>query len=114
MDSGFARTYGVELLYTEPPRINKAGLLDKLRKYCGNVEPLEGGEDPDLLGFVHVNHTAQYKDGAVPAQAVLFPSDEGKRPNLEEIETALQQTWDWPGARAAVEQCRATILVTDM
>ena len=114
MDSGFAHAYGVELLYTEAPRINKGDLLAALREYCGNVEPLDRGEDSDLLAFVHIDHMVQYTDRAAPAQAVLFPSSDGNLPGLQEFEPALQQTWDWPGARAALEQCRAMLLVTDM
>lgn len=114
MDDGFARTYGVELLYAEAPRIDKMELLGRLRQYCGKVEPLDSGEDPSLLAFALLDHPAQYKDGAVPPQAVFIPLDKGKRPDSQEFEPAVQQTWDWPGARAAVEQCRATLLVTDM
>lgn len=114
MDSGFAHTYGVELLYIKPPQIDKGALLERLRKYCGNVEPLGLDEGSHLLAFVHLDHVVQYTDRAAPPQALLFPSDTGKTPDLGHFEEALQQTWDWPGAREAVEQCRATLLVTDM
>ena len=111
MENGFARTYGVELLFESPPQINKRDLLQQLRKHCGNVAPLDD-ETSVLLSFVYLDHPVTFSDGTVPAQSFMTISD--KSLSMETVESALQQSWDWPEARAVVERSRATMIITDL
>ena len=109
---GFARTYGVELLFDTPPRIDRQALLERMREYCGHVEALGGPERPDLLLFAHVDHPVTYADGTVPAQTFMALSDKPLAP--DQLAPALEQTRDWPEARATLARCRRTMVVSDI
>jgi hypothetical protein len=94
------------------PAVSKPHLLEALRRRCGRVDALDGNPQSDMLAFVHVDHAVQYRDGVMPAQ--FFVSGSPKPPDPRNLEPSLQQTWDWPGARAAAQQAGATLLVTDL
>ena len=88
---GFNRTYGVELLYREPPALHKPALLDAMRRNCGNVGT---PEEDDMLLFFHLDHQVQYADGQVAAQTALLRTNAEFDP--AEVGSALEQSWDWP------------------
>jgi hypothetical protein len=88
MESGFANTYGVELLFEQPPSIDKKGLLAALRRRCGPVDPLDKDEEAGLLSFVHLQHLIPYTDGQAPAQTFMALSETG--PDMEKLDPALQ------------------------
>jgi hypothetical protein len=109
---GFARTYNVELICSRVPTISKAELFAALRKRCPQVQPLDGDVEQGPLAFVHPDHVVQYQDKAAPAQT--FIAIAAAAPKVEKLEAALSQTWDFDGARAAVEQATSTVLVSDL
>jgi hypothetical protein len=109
---GFRRAYGVELLYAIAPTIRKPQLLRALAKRCPAVEPLDRNRQEGLLAFVHPDHMIELKDATIPAQITVSPLE--RAPSGEAIESALQQSWDFPQARNVVAQCSAAVLVTDL
>jgi Domain of unknown function (DUF4261) len=109
---GFRATYGVELLYTKPPALNKRVLLAALAKRCPGATPLDSNEDSDLLAFVHPDHLVRYADAAVPAQTFIALA--ATAPRGEAIEAAIQQSWRFKDARTVVEACTASVIVTDV
>ena len=62
--------------------------------------------------FAHKSHPVQYKEGAVPAQLVLYPG-EGKSDHTT-INEAVQQSWNLPDAENVVASLPHKILVHDM
>jgi hypothetical protein len=108
-ESGFAPVYAVEVLLREPCRIDRARLLASLRAKLGDVEALGG--DPAGLHFVMPQSMVEYAGGQrMPAQVLVT---EAKVPSPDALAKALEQTWDWEGAAAAVSEAKSALLVTD-
>jgi len=122
MEYGFALTYSVQLLFDELPQMNKRDLLGQLRKYCGRVESVaprkefnlpSPAEEFDLMAFAYPDHRVTYAGGkSTPALTLITTSE--TQPDPQVLESALQQTWDWPEARTTVSKCCATMFVTDL
>lgn len=106
---GFAGVYAVDLLYERQPTIDRDGLLAALRAGCGSTVDLSAAETPAVWHFAFEDHLARYADRAVPVQALIDVA----RGVPDDLEAALQQSWDWPGARAAVARCGAGVMVAD-
>lgn len=109
--NGFARTYGVELLCEKPPKLSKATLLKALEKRCPDVEPLDGKTDNDMLAFIHKEHIVNFSDGSIPAQTFIAVSEKF---DINELQSALQQSWNFPDAKNVIERCTTSVLVTDL
>jgi hypothetical protein len=109
---GFARTYGVELLCVERPKIWKPRLLASLRQRCPGVASLDGKDNSEILSFIHTDHPVQLADGQIPAQTFIAQTD--KKPTAGQYKSALEQSWNFPEARDIVERCTAAVLVTDL
>src|SRR4051812_19286553 len=112
-ETGFAQTYGVELLCGAPPEISKPGLLRAIRKYCPAVAPLDGDEQSDLLAFIHPDHPVTFVEGSLPAQSFIGTTNEPFE-ITEAMSAAIGQSWNFPTARETVERCSAAVLVTDL
>jgi hypothetical protein len=110
--AGFAKVYAVELLCEAPPRIESGELLARIRDRVGAC----GLVDPDArtagLNFHFPQHRTGFKTDSVPAQCVVGLSP---RPVDDRFLTAaLDQSWDWKEARAAVAIHRCTVVVSDL
>lgn len=110
--AGFAKAYAVELLCEAPPKIEPQELLGRLRDRVGAV----GFVDPDQktagLNFHFPQHRVGFKGDSVPAQCVVGLSP---RPVDDKFLTAaLDQSWDWKEARAAVAIHHVTVVVSDL
>ncbi|HKE51006.1 MAG TPA: DUF4261 domain-containing protein [Actinomycetes bacterium] len=101
--------YAVELLYDRQPDFDGARLLGALRSRLGAVEPIDGMESS--LGFAFSELHAHFADVRTNAQLVITPTDLSYNPEL--AADSLQQTWDWPGAAAAVARCTRGVFVSD-
>jgi len=110
--AGFAPTYGVELLCQRSLAIDRNNLLRALRKRCPRVEFLDKSESSKLLAFAHPDRPVHFEKGSVPAQTVIIPADAPFK-ITESVTAAIEQSWDFPLARATVEGCRAAVLVSD-
>ena len=110
---GFAQTYGVELLYDTPPRMSRAAIARSVKKRCPSAELADGEDNDKSLHFFHRDHLVKFADANLPAQTVVFLTEESL--NLTDVMTeSLQQSWSFPGAADVVGRCRNTILVTDL
>jgi hypothetical protein len=112
MSDVFATTYGVELLCSTPPKIDKTSLLTRVRRLCPDAQLLDPDPTTQLISLVHPTHRVELADAVIPAQTVVVVGD-GKL-DTRPFEPALQQTWEFPGARSAVEGSAAAVFVTDL
>ena len=109
---GFAAVYAVELLCEAPPRIEAKELLARMRDRIGAA----GLVDPDPrtagLNFHFPQHRVPFKNESVPVQVVVgllhHPVDD------RALSAALEQSWDWSGAREAVAMHRVSVVVSDL
>ncbi|MGZ9586518.1 DUF4261 domain-containing protein [Paenibacillus marinisediminis] len=124
-DFGFARVYGVELKYKQPPKLDRNMLYEKMELYTGKVDRGEhhtdaeglavweanSEEDQNLLHFFHLNYMVEFTDGEMPAQTSLMDTE--SRP-VTDYETAIQQSWHWQEAAQVVSDCEHSLLLIDM
>ncbi|MFZ5895198.1 MAG: DUF4261 domain-containing protein [Myxococcota bacterium] len=111
-EDAFARTYGVELLCESSPNIEKAALLEAVKRYCPDAKLLDPNPATPLLALVHPKHHVRLADAVVPAQTLIAQAD--KPLKRETCEQALNQTWEFADARAKVEISTTSVLVTDV
>lgn len=104
-----ADTYGVTLLYAEPPQFDFELLATKLRAYAGNAELLLA--DSKRVIVQHQGHTAPRHGAQAPAQFLLR---ETTMPGPEALQAALSQTWDWEEAGAAASRATYALRASDM
>ncbi len=100
----------VELLFESAPEIPVDALVEALKRACPGIDPM--GEPGEMLAFAHTSHVVQYKDGAFPAQLVIFPG--GRKGDRTSIDDAVQQSWNLPEAKEVVASSTHGVLVTDM
>ena len=105
---GFANVYALELLYERQPAIRPGDLLAALRSRCGRVVQLSR-DDSLLWPFAFEDHRATFTDGSGPVQALIDVT----RGMPDDLESALQQSWDWRSARNVVARCGAAVMVAD-
>jgi hypothetical protein len=104
--------YAVELLFETRPKITRSALLSALREKCPDIEPMGEEEHQDFWAFAHPAHQVQYKDGAIPAQIVLFAGEREK--DSVNIQDSLQQSWALPEAEEVVAAAPHSLLLTDL
>ena len=109
---GFAKTYGIELLYRQLPDLDRTAVLHSLRKRCPDVQPLDPTANDDLLAFVYPDHPVQLADATLAAQIFIAPTE--KPETVDDLEPALQQSWDFPQALEAVSRTTKRVLFTDL
>ena len=63
--------------------------------------------------FFHRDHLVKLADAELPAQTVVFLTDQPFK-LTEAMTESLQQSWSFSGAADVVGRCRNTILVTDL
>jgi hypothetical protein len=120
-ESGFAPVYMIEVLLDEAAKVDAPRLLASLRAQLGAVEPLDEGGTSAHFAFPEL--LVEYRDGSkLPAQLIVTDVDTPVRSQAPQapqesqgarLAEAVQQTWDWDAAGAAVGRARATWLVTD-
>jgi Domain of unknown function (DUF4261) len=103
-----AGLYGLELLYAEQPRIDKAALLKELRNRLGGVDSLVG----EVLAYVCHDFPVTPQHGVSAAMIFIGVSDEPV--DQASVGRALEQTWNWSGAGHVVPRCRYSVTLTDM
>ncbi len=112
MSAGFAQIYAVELLCETPPRLSPGELLPCIRDRVGAASLLDPDAKTAGLNFHFPQHRVPFKGTSVPAQGVVgllqHPVDD------RFLTAALDQTWDWAEARAAVAGHRVSVVVSDL
>lgn len=111
--SGFARTYGVELLFETQPTLSPRELLGAIRKRRPDAESLDKTGEGKVLAFLHPDHSIRLKDGVIHPQTCVFPTEHPFQ-FTDAMSGDLGQSWSFPEAREIVGRCRHTILVTDL
>jgi hypothetical protein len=118
-------TYGVQLFYEREPRLDKDVLLTQLRKNCGTVELKDEGGPVFWFDFDDFRARTQFfsRPDPQPAEQVMEGGDIAYRCSvsapgpalaMEDLETSLSQTRDWPEGGAVLSTCKAMIVVSDM
>ena len=111
-EDGPASAYAIFLLYERAPAIGRDELLAALRERCGAVDEMARGGDAPLLHYGFPATEARFADGrSVPVQALVLPPT--AMPGDDVMEQPLQQSWDWPEARAVAARCTAAVGVAD-
>lgn len=109
-DDGFARTYGVELLFSGTPDIDVTAAVAELKKVIGDIEHREsGGQNTFFL----LDHQVTYsEEQRVPGQLILLYADPEKDEDL--LEKEVQQSWQTPNASEIVSSTKYKVLLTDI
>jgi hypothetical protein len=112
MSAGFAQVYAVELLCEAPPRLSPGELLPCIRDRVGAAALVDPDAKTAGLNFHFPQHRVPFRGDSVPAQCVVgllqHPVDD------RFLTAALDQTWDWDEARAAVAGHRVSVVVSDL
>ncbi len=108
----FANIYAVDLLCSKRPTIEKQTLLRRLKKWCPGVKPLDPDPSSSLLSFVHPRYPVTLADGGIPAQTFIAVCE--KPSGSDDIESAIQQSWRFEGARDTVARASSVVLVSDL
>lgn len=105
---GFALTYGVELLYSGPPRLAGTEITSAVRQRV----PVQLERDTaDSIEVSHPEHRVAIKGGEMPSITKIVRWNRPFEPS--DYAKALSQTWEWLGARQALERCTHKILIAD-
>ena len=108
---GFARTYGVELLFTGPPDFDPAAF----RRVIERELPTSEVTVVPSSGFMvaHMQDLVRFADGAKPATTAVMIGKPGV--DAGRYSEAMAQTWEWRDeARGRLAKCSHSVLVTDL
>lgn len=96
--------------------VNPAHLLASLQRRCGDSVELVGDGTSRELIFAHTDHITEYAEGSIPAQTVVWQSENPQSLPMTQWEEDLMQTYDWDRKVAQREAERHTdiLLVTDL
>ena len=100
------------LLAKQPVHMSYETLYATLTQNCGKVDQVLADEAKSTYAFAYLDYKVQYQDAAVPAQTLISHHQMTSLP--EDYEAALQQSWGWREARAAVSHCQYSTLVMDV
>ncbi len=118
-------SYSVQLFYECEPRLDKDVLLAQLQKNCGTVEVKYEGGPVFWFDFDDFKARSQFffRPDPQPGEQVMEGGDipyrcsvsaPGPALTMEDLETSLSQTRDWPEAAAVLSTCKSMIVVSDM
>ena len=112
MSAGFANVYAVELLCETPPPLLAGDILPCVRDRVGAAALVDPDATAGGLNLHFPQVRVPFKGESVPVQCVIgllnHPVDE------RFLTAALDQSWDWPEARAAVADHRCSVVVSDL
>lgn len=107
----FAKTYGVELFFSEPvPEIAKEELLAKLNEECGNVEL--AGETDNVTSYAFLDYSVEYEKEKIPPKIAILTTD--KEIDHSSLDMTLYQSWDFENVREVVSGCKYSLIITDL
>ncbi len=102
--------YSAKLFYHELPHINGADLATTLRQRIGQVDLLL--DQADLHLFAFPKYVTLIEGADIPTELMLTVSDPNQ--HNADLEPALQQSWRWREARAAVAACPVSLTLVEM
>jgi hypothetical protein len=111
---GFAESYWIELLYDKVPALDGRALVERL----GAATPVEliasaVGDEGGAIALGHIGSLVEI-EGAGKLPSITNIAWGNTRVNLTDYKAALDQTWDWDGARKALGRCWHSLLVGDI
>lgn len=92
--------------------MDKQRVLERVQRYCPDAKLLDANPSTPLTALVHPKHHVKLADAIIPAQTLVAAAD--KTPTQDVLESALQQSWEFPEARSAVQRCSTSVLVADV
>jgi hypothetical protein len=107
---GFARTYGVELLFDRPPTLAAEKVLSIVQRQLPQTELIQA--EGAAIQFAHRDHVVRFADGEACATTAVLMSEHGV--DESDFREALDQTGDWPDASKTLARCGHRLLVTDL
>lgn len=109
-DDGFARTYGMELLFESPPNIDLDAAVSEMTDSLGEVELKSSGNGCTLIYFL--DHRVDFEDKKnVPSQLSVLQADMTK--DSDTLQDEIQQSWQTQNAEEIVKSTNHKLLVTD-
>ncbi|WP_300672258.1 DUF4261 domain-containing protein [Desulfoluna sp.] len=109
-EDGFARTYGVELLFEAEPKIDVSAAVAELEERIGAIDHKESG---DQNMFFLMDHQVTYEgEKQVPSQLILVHADPKK--DKDSLYEVVQQSWRTPNASEIVSRTKYKVLLTDI
>jgi len=101
-----------ELWYASAPDLSDPVLLEGLRAVSPGTEARDGSLAVPYDGGELPARTAGPGEAVQPLVSLVLPGSDLDQPGKSRPDTS--QTWDWPGADAALEQAHASVLVLEM
>jgi hypothetical protein len=111
---GFAESYWIELLYDKSPSPDIDALVSTVSAQMPievNFKVITGNEGTASVGYP--DRLINVGDAKLPAMTNLAWNG-GHRINLGDYKAALDQTWDWDGARKALGRCWYKLILGDI
>jgi len=114
MSSAIEQIYAVEFLSPNPITFDNDSLYNALQEHFAGVERVSSPDDEKQLPlFAIPEYSVEFEEGIIPVQIALFPSEEEPIDHANYAKS-VQQTWDWQGVDAVVENCHHRALITDL
>ncbi|NQZ56874.1 MAG: DUF4261 domain-containing protein [Lentisphaeraceae bacterium] len=105
----FAKTYGVELLFAEEPKIDIKAAIKTLGNHCGPVDHQENEQQHIMFMLAH---EVEFEDGKkVPAQLILVKADAS---DTHALEAEVEQSWQTDNAQELVNKTKYKVLLSDL
>lgn len=110
---GFSDSYWIELLYNRPPQPDIDALVQKVSAEM----PIETavkviGDGSGSVSLAYPDRLISFGDARMPVITNVFWGSE--RINIADYKAALEQTWNWDGARKALGRCWYRVIVGDI
>src|SRR5205085_1615845 len=102
-------SYGFGLLFEQPPRLDPAALMDRLRQDA--MVDLVSASD-DVIQVAYPDHPISIAKGKVPSLVNIVRWAKPIKPS--DFKKALEQTYDWPEAEETTRRCRHKLFVADL
>jgi hypothetical protein len=112
--NGYSATYPIDMRARSPIVLDEPALRAALAARLGRVNTARGAEKKSgpWLYFLE-DYPVEFANGSVPAQLALFTA-ELQDPQAASLEQVLHQSRSFPGARGVFNECRYSLMLTNM
>jgi hypothetical protein len=111
--NGFMPVYNVQLLYSKEPKLKVNNIINRIKKYCGEIDLITGDGNKEMIGIAFKEHCVTYKDNQqVPSQGIITQGS--FELDLDKMEGSLQQSWSFREAEQVVKAAKYQIIITDL
>ena len=110
---GFSESYWFELLYNQPARLDIEALAERVGTQMPVVVMAQvTSEEGGAASIGYADRMVDVDGTKLPAMANIAWS--GSRINVADYRSAIEQTWEWDGARKALGRCWYKLIVGDI